>query len=384
MNPTPDIQPLPYKHRKYFFRFLLTFFLIALPVAMFYTNGYRFDFSDDTTQIVSTGGLFVNVSDLDAEVYIDEELERDIRIVRSATYVQNLDAGVHQIHVQQAGSQTWVKRLPVYPHLVTEAAALSLPEVPQVRLISEFETRGDEAVVFVAASTTPVLTHASTTNIFIATTSRATTTYQTNTEFAFVRELFASSTATTTESLIDIVTQGIDDAFAFNAATSTATSSAALATTTKAWRDVELYEQGDEVYARYVGDTEDTPYYYCVNYLNATTTAQDYGTHVAEVAAELLASSTDQVFEERQKVCRDSVRIDRKWQEVVWFDFFPDSTDLVLMHLTDGLYVVEIDDRGWQNTQLLYPGENLVVTLDGGRIFVKDQELLLEVFTEIQ
>jgi hypothetical protein len=71
------------------------------------------------------------------------------------------------------------------------------------------------------------------------------------------------------------------------------------------------------------------------------------------------------------------------WQTVKWFDFMPDNENLVLMLLDDGLFVIEADDRAWQNTQLLYPGKDLEVLLDGGRIFVKDGDYYLEVFTEI-
>jgi hypothetical protein len=53
------------------------------------------------------------------------------------------------------------------------------------------------------------------------------------------------------------------------------------------------------------------------------------------------------------------------------------------MHLSDGLYAVEVDDRAWQNTQLLYPGTDIHVVQDGGRIYVQDGEYYLEVFTEI-
>jgi hypothetical protein len=68
---------------------------------------------------------------------------------------------------------------------------------------------------------------------------------------------------------------------------------------------------------------------------------------------------------------------------VQWFDFYADSSDIILMHLQDGLYAVEVDDRAWQNTQLIYPGEDLEIVHDGGKIYVKDGEYYLEVFTEI-
>jgi hypothetical protein len=61
----------------------------------------------------------------------------------------------------------------------------------------------------------------------------------------------------------------------------------------------------------------------------------------------------------------------------------PDDPNLVLLQLDDGLYVVEIDDRSWQNTQLLYPGRELAVVIDGGRIYASSTEGVVEVLTEI-
>ena len=84
-----------------------------------------------------------------------------------------------------------------------------------------------------------------------------------------------------------------------------------------------------------------------------------------------------------QRVCRTEIHIDDLGQKVAWFDYFPNSTDHVLMHLQDGLYVVEVDDRSWQNTQPLYPGTDIEVLQDGGRIFVHDGGYYLEVFTDI-
>jgi len=54
------------------------------------------------------------------------------------------------------------------------------------------------------------------------------------------------------------------------------------------------------------------------------------------------------------------------------------------MHLQDGVYVTEIDDRAWQNTQLLYPGEGLKVVVENDIIYLKDRELYFEIITEIE
>ena len=66
------------------------------------------------------------------------------------------------------------------------------------------------------------------------------------------------------------------------------------------------------------------------------------------------------------------------------FSFFPDSSDLVLLQLEDGLYVTEIDDRAWQNTQLLYPGENFSVVVENDSIYILENDRYFEIITEIE
>jgi hypothetical protein len=53
------------------------------------------------------------------------------------------------------------------------------------------------------------------------------------------------------------------------------------------------------------------------------------------------------------------------------------------MHLDEGIYVVEIDDRAWQNTQVLYPGQDLMMIVDGNSIFIKDGDIIVEALTEL-
>ena len=48
------------------------------------------------------------------------------------------------------------------------------------------------------------------------------------------------------------------------------------------------------------------------------------------------------------------------------------------------MYVTEIDDRAWQNTQRLYPGANLDVVVENNLIYVRDGERYYELITEIE
>lgn len=351
---------------------------------MFYASGYRFDFSEGIRKIVGTGGVYITAEADDVDIYLNEQLVDDARILRSASFVQNLNEGKHKVTVQKEGLYTWTKDLPVFPHIVTEAQAFNLPLVPQVRLISPYVTTEGEAVVFVKSSAEPVLDFASTTNVFVTSTSTATSTYLSNPEHDYVDALFASTSATST-SFIGRVVEGVNEAFRFG--DDLASTTAEAATSTKLSRDMSLFRQGEEVYAAWEGGLNNIPYYYCIDYTSASSTRALYGDHVYESVEPFLFSPTGHNIIERNdrtQICRDQIRLDRKQETVAGFDFFPGSIDLVLLILDSGLHTVEIDDRAWQNTQLLYPGEDLLMVIDGGQIYIKDGELYLEVLTALE
>lgn len=383
MPAEPQIKPLAYKKRKWFFRLLILTFACVMPLVVFYATGYRFDFSKVSPNIISTGGIYISVPVDNADIYINEELVQDIRVFRRASYIQNLNAGIHRVHVQSDGLQTWVKELPVQSHIVTEVQAFNMPSVPHIRLIGGWVS-GTGRQVFPKVATTTIaqrFSFASTTEQVLASTTISTTTLTVNQEYDFVRSLFGTSSES--ETLVGRVVQGVNEAFVFtdSGATTTAT---ATPTTTIVSRDMKLYEADGEVYALWLGRESDIPYYFCVNYQAASSTVSQYGEHVYEGVATVLA--TMPITETQNlsgRVCRDQIRIDRKGKEVKMFDFFPGSTDLVVMLLDDGLYVTEIDDRAWQNVQLLYPGNNIDARIAGGRIYVKDGEYLMEVLTEL-
>ena len=99
---------------------------------------------------------------------------------------------------------------------------------------------------------------------------------------------------------------------------------------------------------------------------------------------EQLNSSTTPLLTDDERLCRSQIKLDRKWQNVYYYDFFPLSTDLVIMQLDDGLYVTEIDDRAWQNTQLVYPGDDFEVVVENNSIFISEGEYYFELITQIE
>lgn len=379
MTPPIEMQPLSQKKRRFVFLLSLLLFVVAVPISVFYAIGYRFDFGGELSNIKSVGGMYVRNDTDGTEMFVNDEPVRDMRVFQRAAYIQNLEAGMHRIHVQGDGLQTWVKELPVYAHFVTEVSSFNMPSVPQVRLITAWNNPVSGAGVVFNETPTSTLSFASITNTLEYASTSATSTLLENTEHVYVTSLMASSTEN--KAILRRVQQDASERFTFGSVRPTTTPALPpVATTTVVWRDFTLYEKGDEVYVRWNGSQEDTPYYYCVLNSGKTKTAAEYGLHVYEALLEQIPLLNTQ---NGSRVCRTEIRIDRLWQEVQWFGFYPDSADIVLMQLQDGLYAIEVDDRAWQNTQLLYPGDNLQVVQDGGRIYVQDGDYLVEVFTEI-
>ncbi|MEX0930677.1 MAG: hypothetical protein WDZ68_00100 [Candidatus Paceibacterota bacterium] len=384
MSPEPLVKPLSHANRTWVFWILLTVFFIAVPAFVFYAIGYRVDLASENN-ITTVGGLYIGADADDVLMFVDEKPVVNMRIFQRAAYIQNLEMGIHRIHVQKDGLQTWVKELPVYAHIVTEAQAFNLPLVSQIRYIPEWLNKTGLPILISenATTTASVFPNAEVTNTVIATSSQITREYLQNTEHEYVVSLFESATIdATTESrrAIDV----FQPDFSFREPVSQS-ATASVATTTKITRTVVLYEDDGEVYARWIGSDRSVPYYYCITFTNPDRTTLEYGEHVYESIVEQFGNTHNLsgVDTDPTRVCRDTIRVDRDGQNVTWFDFLPNSTHHVLMLLEDGLYVVEIDDRAWQNVQLLYQGEDLEVRVDGGQIYVFDGEYYFEVFTEI-
>lgn len=368
MPANPEVQPLSKAHRNWFFYLLFGAFVLVLPFLILYAAGYRFQFGGGTS-LVSTGGIYVAAERSGAEIYIDDELVRETRAFRRAFYAQSIEPGTHRIHVQKDGHHTWVKELPVYPHLVTEAQAFNLPLVPELRVISPWRLTTGESVIF-----DEFILQASATNAVFQATTTATSTYLADTEYASLITLFEEPQVTTATAKQPLTF----------ASSTVQTNKDDLATTTKEHRGVLLYELDDEVYAGFVGSRQDMPYYYCADEFDLL------GTSTLPLLKEpinLLEASAGELLEPVQTIsdnvpCEPIILMERHNQEITSFDFYPGSSDFIVWALESGVYMQEIDDRAWQNKQPLLIGENLDVRVDSGQIYVYDGELIYHIDIE--
>lgn len=374
----PEIKILSTTSRSWFFWSLLVIFVVSLPAFIFYTSGNRLSFEETGTTVVTTGGMYVTTDNLEVDVYLDEEQVQRPRLFRSAYYIQNIESGYHRVVVQSEGVHTWVKELPVDPYIVTEAAAFNMPLISQYRPIAEYIDASGQSVYFAKSTSTALFPNATTSETFVIQTKRATSTLSLNQEFVFVDNLFSSTS--TRASLLDRIGTQIER-FQFSTTTEKGIATATLSYIEKG--NMRLAERGTALYAVWAGSQNNIPHYFCVVDAATSTIAERYGEHVmVQVEKQRLSTSTP-LLVDGNRLCRTEIKIDNKWMGIKMYNFLPDSTDLVVLQLEDGLYVTEIDDRSWQNTQLLYPGSDFETIVTDDAIYVKENGRYIELLTEI-
>jgi hypothetical protein len=254
-----------------------------------------------------------------------------------------------------------------------------MPVLPHIRPIPEYTNQAGQGVYVVKGSTTtPLFTKGTTTGEFIVTNKATPASIKENSEYVYAVDLFATTTATST-SLLNRLEQELDR---LSIATTTATTAMPMVYVEQG--NMRLVEKGAELYAMWVGSGPSTPHYFCTPQLATSTVGLRLGAHVALQMEEQRMSSTTPLHIEGSRICRTTIRIDRKWQDIKYYEFFPRSSDLVVLQLQDGLYVTEIDDRSWQNTQMIYPGDNFETVVTDNNIYIKEDGKYFELMTKIE
>jgi len=384
MPQEPQIIGMSKRRRNLFFWTLVLVFMFLLPAMIFYTTGYRLTFDNDTqtTVVTTTGGMYITTANLEVDVYLDEEQIKQPRLFRNAYYIQNIKSGQHRIVVQAPEVHTWVKELPVDSHIVIEAAAFNVPTTPRLRPITKYVTSGGSAVYQTATTSEAIFGTATATNAYVFATSSSVADFSINPEYEFVETLFGSSTATTTS----VFSQFLRDMerFRFSSPEEQNISATATAPQIIERNNVELLSRGLELYAVWRGPADNVPFYFCVTNSNASTTAYRYGQHVADAIYATSTATSSPIFLIDDQTCRTEIKLDRLRQDVYLFDFYPGSSDLVLLQLEDGLYVTEIDDRAWQNIQPLYQGRDFRTIIANDIIYIEENGHFFEIIPEIE
>lgn len=318
------MQPLSLAKRRVYFFSLIASFLIAVPLLIFYALGYRIE-NVTTLKVVPTGGLYIATDTAGAEIFLNNAPVRETGAFRKAFYIQNLEPGAVNVRVAKSEYHAWEKELDVEAHIVTEATAFMLPIKPVLR---------------------PILSRTET--IIQSGTTTATTTLP-NEEYYSIAALFGIAT-TSSPSVRPVARAGVQTLVPTTvrggiATFATTTQGTTTATTSVDRRGVTLMEADDGVMALWVRPSEEKPYYFC---------------HLSD--------------------CVERITLETYGLKVHHFDFFPGRGDIALVSREDGVYATEIDPRGGQNIQPLYPTVGADFRLGTrGELFVRDGEKFFEV-----
>jgi len=150
------MKPMSRKIRLIYRLLLTAFFVLAVPLLILYSDGYRIG---DELFLVKTGGMYIDSNKSGIELYLNDELVREATIFKRGFFVQNLKAGVYNMVVKKDGYTTWNKVVTVEEQKVSEMYSFVIPE--------EIEFEEIEEVDFFATTTSAtsnILAYATTTS----------------------------------------------------------------------------------------------------------------------------------------------------------------------------------------------------------------------------
>jgi hypothetical protein len=332
------MRPLPNKTRLTSLILLIILFLIVTPILIAYSLGYRVLDIDSVFTLEKTGGIYVHSNVSDTSVYLDGEFNKTNGTFFKNTLIQNLKPETdHLIRIEKDGYQSWVKKLPVYPSLVTESRVLMIPvEIPQREIFPFVDAEGEGTTTVPLKSKTvkgkPIPTNEEYKKLMILFEGKDI--YATSTQTKIITNLNTDTFATTSTSTKELpdyfVKLGIDDPQSLENLIENA-------------QEISWLENGNIV-LNWVGGNVEIPYYYCLEPNN----------------------------------CSEKIVLDWK-DNIKKFDFLPGRNDVFLVLVNSGLYAVEVDGRSERNVQVVY-NENIDDFLIGpnNKIFVRDGDSFFE------
>ena len=107
-------------------------FLAAAPAVLLYSNGYRLGAN---WTLKKTGGLYVASPVSGAQIFVNDNLERETNIIQNGLFLSGLRPGAYSVLIAKEGYWPWSKKMEVKSQMVAEARALLLPKEPEGEII---------------------------------------------------------------------------------------------------------------------------------------------------------------------------------------------------------------------------------------------------------
>jgi hypothetical protein len=123
---------------------LFAVFLIAIPVIILYSSGYRLS---EKFKIVKTGGIFISNNESGTSVLLNGKLKKSAGILDRNMLVQNVKPGNYTVKVEKEGFRQWTKYVKVQEQLVEVCFPLLVPselesvEIPKYLPVKKTESQ---------------------------------------------------------------------------------------------------------------------------------------------------------------------------------------------------------------------------------------------------
>lgn len=128
------MEPLSLLKRRVYFYILSVIFLIAIPVVILYTSGYRLG---PKFTLVETGGMYIYSPEAGSSIYIDSKKERETGTFQKDWFVQDVSPGTYTVLIVKDGFWPWMKEVTVEERKVAEAIAFLVSTKPEMEIIPE-------------------------------------------------------------------------------------------------------------------------------------------------------------------------------------------------------------------------------------------------------
>lgn len=183
------VKPLSRKRRFLLLFIFIVFFIIFLPLVVFYSSGYRI--GEDWT-IVKTGAIYIEIPVTDSIIYLGDKEVGRTSFLRGSFFVQDLTPKKYEIRVMKEGYITWNKDIYVREQMISKVVALILPE--KINRIQIPQFIGVSSPISIASSSVSFISsNLSTTSVIVTKINKdkATTTE----EYRSVLSLFSTTTS---------------------------------------------------------------------------------------------------------------------------------------------------------------------------------------------
>jgi len=124
------------KSRAILFSICAFLFILTAVGAIFYSQGYRFDFEKKKT--TQTGAFYFKIMPRGAQIYFDGQLKKKTDFFFGAALIDNLLPKKYKVEIKKEGYHPWEKTLEIKEKQVTEAKNIVLiPESPNFFILAK-------------------------------------------------------------------------------------------------------------------------------------------------------------------------------------------------------------------------------------------------------